>query len=160
LFDVSSRLIGGFAACGEIAFSAFLFAVMSWTIAQVLAGCAAYAQAMYPTTIETEPRQRMDSPAGEPGELVPLRQPHKPRSGAAAVAVEYIVRSETARVDPAGRPASIASLWEKFRSSMGRRRARRLAIAELRALDDRSLQDIGLSRCDIERVARHGERCE
>ena len=137
LFGVSTRLIGSFAACGEIAFSGFLLAFMSWTIAQVLAGCAAYAQAMYPTVIETEPRERMDSPAGEPGELVLLRQPRKPRAGAAAVAVECIVRSEAARVDPAGWPASIASLWEKFRSNMGRRRARRLAIAELRTLDDR-----------------------
>lgn len=160
LFGVSTRLVGGFAACGEIAFSGFLSAFMSWTIAQVLAGCAAYAQAMYPTAIDIEPRPHVDGPAGKPGELVLLRQPRKSRSGAAAVAAECIGQSETARVDPAGWLASMASLWERFRSGMGRRRARRLAIAELRALDDRSLQDIGLSRCDIERVSRYGDRCE
>lgn len=62
MFGVSARVIGTFAGCGEIAFSGFLFAFMSWTIAQVLAGCAAYSQAMYPCVFDEElPRERTDS---------------------------------------------------------------------------------------------------
>lgn len=62
MFGVSARVIGVFAGYGEIAFSGVLFAFMSWTIAQVLAGCAAYAQAMYPCVIDEErPRERTDS---------------------------------------------------------------------------------------------------
>ena len=38
----------GFAACAEIAFPNFLFAVVSWIFAQALEGCAAYGEAMYP----------------------------------------------------------------------------------------------------------------
>jgi hypothetical protein len=62
MFGVSARVIGVFAGCGEIAFSGVLFAFMSWTIAQVLAGCAAYAEAMYPCVIDEErPRELPDS---------------------------------------------------------------------------------------------------
>jgi uncharacterized protein YjiS (DUF1127 family) len=157
---VSARLVGRLATCGEIAFSGFLLAFMSWTIAQVLAGCAAYAQAMYPCVAEDERRARMDGPADEPREPVPLPQSRKPRFVAAPVAVECVVRSETPRVDPPGWNASIASLWGKFRSRLGRQLARRVTIAELRALDDRSLRDVGLCRGDIEHIARRGDRCE
>jgi uncharacterized protein YjiS (DUF1127 family) len=159
-FGVSARLVGGLAACGEIAFSGFLLAFMSWTIAQVLAGCAAYAQAMYPCEIEDESRARMDSPACAPRESVPLPQWRKPQSVAAVFAVDCVVQSETPRVDPPGWSASIASLWGELRSRISRQRARRLTIAELCALDDRSLRDIGLCRGDIEHIARHGDRCE
>jgi hypothetical protein len=43
-----TKAIVGFAACGEVAFPRLLLVVMSWTIAQALAGCAAYAVAMHP----------------------------------------------------------------------------------------------------------------
>ena len=42
-----ARVVGGLAAWGETAFPRLLFAVMSWTMAQALAGCIAYAEAMY-----------------------------------------------------------------------------------------------------------------
>jgi hypothetical protein len=57
IFGLSARLVGGFAVCGEFAFSGLLLAFMSWTIAQALAGCAAYGRAMHPWVIEDEPRQ-------------------------------------------------------------------------------------------------------
>ena len=58
------------------------------------------------------------------------------------------------------RSTSITSLLAKFRSRMRGGRDRRLAIMELRSLDGRSLRDMGISRCDIEYFARHGDRCE
>jgi uncharacterized protein YjiS (DUF1127 family) len=160
MFGVSARLVGGLAACGEIAFSGFLLAFMSWTIARVLAGCAAYGQSMYPCETEDEPRARMDNPAGAPRESLPLPQWRKPQSVAAAFAVDCVAQSGTPRVDPPGWSASIASLWGELRSRISRQRARRLAIAELRALDDRLLRDVGLCRGDIEHIAGHGDRCE
>ena len=36
----------------------------------------------------------------------------------------------------------------------------RLAMAELRSLDDRALRDIGICRFEIECFARHGDRRE
>jgi uncharacterized protein YjiS (DUF1127 family) len=33
----------------------------------------------------------------------------------------------------------------------------RRAIAELEALDDRMLKDIGIRRCEIESIVRHGK---
>jgi len=162
MFGMSARVIGAFAGCGEIAFSGFLLAFMSWTFAQVLAGCAAYAQAMYPCVIdEDQARERTDSPEGARSEPIPLPLMRKDRSAAAApVRVEHVARLETSRVDPPARAASIAALWRGLRSRIARQRASRLAIAELRSLDDRSLQDVGLLRCDLEHIAGHGDRCE
>jgi len=47
---------------------------------------------------------------------------------------------------------AITAMW----SAIGRWRARQSAIAELRALDDRSLRDIGLLRCEIDAIPRIG----
>src|ERR1700693_1837248 len=52
-----TKAVLGFAACGEVAFPRLLLAVMSWTIAQVLAGCAAYAVAMHPCFLDSGDRK-------------------------------------------------------------------------------------------------------
>jgi len=41
-------------------------------------------------------------------------------------------------------------------AELSRRRNHRKAVANLQALDDAMLNDIGISRCDIVRVARSG----
>jgi uncharacterized protein YjiS (DUF1127 family) len=70
-----------------------------------------------------------------------------------------IVRSFTtaAAVNPSPRwlasiRLAITAMW----STISRWRARQSAIAELRALDDRSLRDIGLLRCEIDAIPRIG----
>jgi hypothetical protein len=51
------KVVGTFAVCSDVAFHSVILSVMSWTIAQVLEGCAAYAQGMYPYALEPdEPR--------------------------------------------------------------------------------------------------------
>jgi uncharacterized protein YjiS (DUF1127 family) len=115
---------------------------------------------MYPCEIEDESRARMDGSACAPRESVPWSQWRKPQSVAAVFSVDCVVQSEMPRVDPPGWSAPIVSLWVELRSRISRQRARRLAITELSALDDRSLRDIGLCRGDIEHIARHGDRCE
>ena len=53
-----------------------------------------------------------------------------------------------------GMATMIATLW----SGLGRRYRNRRAIAELAALDDRLLRDIGLVRSEIEFAVRYGRR--
>jgi hypothetical protein len=55
-----TKAVGGVAACGDIAFPRLLVAVMSWTIAQALAGCLAYVEAMHPYFVEHEPFRDQD----------------------------------------------------------------------------------------------------
>jgi hypothetical protein len=51
------KVVGTLASCSDIAFHSVILSVMSWTVAQVLEGCAAYAQGMYPYALEPdEPR--------------------------------------------------------------------------------------------------------
>jgi uncharacterized protein YjiS (DUF1127 family) len=52
--------------------------------------------------------------------------------------------------------ASTVRLLSKLREGYARNRA----IAELQAMDDRSLRDIGISRADIGYIASHGVRPE
>jgi hypothetical protein len=66
---------------------------------------------------EDQPRGRMGGPAGAAREPIPLPQSRKPRSGAAAIAVECVVQSGTPRVDPRAWSASIASLWGELRNA-------------------------------------------
>jgi uncharacterized protein YjiS (DUF1127 family) len=132
-----ARVVGGLAAWGETAFSRLLFAVMSWMMAQALAGCIAYAQAMHSVDLS---------------DPVDCRRP--------AVEAPYVVRSEMAPRASFGWRASIGSLLARFRSRIRRERDSGLSIAELRALDNRMLRDLGISRCDIEYLAGRGDLCE
>jgi uncharacterized protein YjiS (DUF1127 family) len=52
--------------------------------------------------------------------------------------------------------SSITGVWSRLRQ----KRNARLMSAELRALDDRMLKDIGLQRCQIGSAVLHGERFE
>jgi uncharacterized protein YjiS (DUF1127 family) len=172
-----TRGAAGLAVCSEVAFPNVLFAVVSWTMAQALAGCAAYAEAMYPGFVEHVDRRgplreaESGNPEQLPGEMPsiakhgiggagPISLPRQTPSGALPVEAGCMARSEGAQAAAAVLSGSITSLIGKFRSRMRRERDRRLAMAELRALDDRSLRDIGISRSDIEYFARRGDRCE
>jgi uncharacterized protein YjiS (DUF1127 family) len=184
-----AKTVAGFAACAEVAFPNFLLAVVSWTFAQALAGCAAYGEAMYPGLVgvgepvdQRDPVRGTQSEHGNPNQLQnrtsglseispmakdeiagsrPILLPRQtPSSATALVKTEYIERSEKTRAAVAGWSTSIASFLANLRSRIRRGRDSRLAIAELRAFDDRGLRDIGISRCDIEHPAGRGDRCE
>jgi uncharacterized protein YjiS (DUF1127 family) len=159
-----TRAAAGLALCSEVAFPNVLLAVLSWTFAQALAGCAAYAEAMYPGLADAQSehgngglvRSDMRSvAAGESGRAGSISLPRQTAPSAPAVQTE-----SAARPEPTRSAVSIASLIGQFRSRMRGRRERRLAIAELQALDDRSLRDIGISRSDIAYIVRRGDRCE
>jgi uncharacterized protein YjiS (DUF1127 family) len=147
-----------------------------------MAGCAAYAEALYPIP-----------PALEPERPLPVAMaPHAASSGLSAAMPSLIpslslIHSKDDFVKRelqlrAGLPAHTAALafvrsgqrrpaslpwhiwlglfiiagWSKIQKAQERRRA----IAELRGLDDRALRDIGLSHGEIEYVIRHGARRE
>jgi uncharacterized protein YjiS (DUF1127 family) len=178
---VMAMAVRGLAAWNETAFPRLVFAIISWTMEQALAGCIAYAEAMYSVDL-SEPMDGHAPAAGQqpengqlrsqtsgPSELLPVANSgiggdspasSQTRSSAATLEAAYLVRSETARAAPLGWSASITALLAKFRSRIRRERDSRLAIAELRALDDRTLRDLGISRCDIEYFARPGDVCE
>ena len=185
-----AKTVAGFAACAEVAFPNFLLAVVSWTFAQVLAGCAAYGEAMYPGLVgvgepidHRDPVRGTQSEHGNPNQLQSrtsglseispmakdeiggsrpiLLSRQTPSSAAIVVEAEYTDRSEGTRAASANWSASITSFLARFRIHRGR--DRRLVIGELRAFDDRALNNIGISRDDIEYVehpASHGDRCE
>jgi uncharacterized protein YjiS (DUF1127 family) len=166
IFRGGAWVIGALAATGEIVFSRFLLAFMSWTMAEVLAGCAAYAQAMYPCYVENELVGQGDVGRGDSGNssgVKPVLRSPSPRTEftvTVPVAVERAARSEAPGVTSPGWSASLTSLARKLWSRVRAMRNRRLAMAELRSLDDRALRDIGICRFDIECFARHGDRRE
>ncbi len=136
---VSTRLAKTAAAFAHMATEAvcdLLLAVTSMIIAEAMAGCAAYAEALYPIPPALEPSEPepVPVPRAAPGDRGRVARPHWNVSLG----------------------ASIATCWSRIRKAQERRQA----IAELRALDDRALRDIGLSYGDIEYVVRRGARRE
>jgi uncharacterized protein YjiS (DUF1127 family) len=183
------KAAAGFAACAEVAVPNFLLTVVSWTFAQALAGCAAYGEAMYPGFVgagepvdQRDPARGTPSEHGNPNQLqsrtsslseispiandgirgrAPFLVSRQTRSSAAAlVKTEHFERSERTHAAVAGWSTSIASFLASLRSRIRCGRDSRLTIAKLRALDDRRLRDIGISRSDIEHLAGRGDRCE
>ena len=65
--------ISSLAARGEAGFSGFLLAAVSWIAAEVLEGCAAYAEAMYP--IALEPPDRFDPADQHKSDIEDSRRP-------------------------------------------------------------------------------------
>ena len=49
---------------------------------------------------------------------------------------------------------ALARVWAEFRTALARRQAIAVTRAELNLLSDRELDDLGLSRADIEDAAR------
>jgi len=69
--------ISGLAARGEAGFSGFLLAAISWIAAEVLEGCAAYAEAMYPIPLEPpgqfDPADRQNIEDSNQAKIVVIR---------------------------------------------------------------------------------------
>jgi uncharacterized protein YjiS (DUF1127 family) len=136
-----------FAEHAATAFPNLLLAFLSWLVSEFLAGCAAYAAAICPPPPTADERMRSDValPTAYPAlDIAPL----KAKPSLIAIAGD--------------RNRSIGSKELRFRAEqtllarLRRGRARRQALEELRGLDDRTLRDIGISRCDFERIASDG----
>jgi uncharacterized protein YjiS (DUF1127 family) len=148
-----------------------LLGFFSWAVAELIAGFAAYAEAMYSppaskalVPIET---QVTDASLGaKPSRKLMMMQVNG--SAGCSIQVRSGTRTAALPTEWHGHGARahtnwLVSLWRivsAWWSSMRQAVERRRAIAELRALDDRALRDIGVYRCHIEQIARHGARPE
>ena len=170
-----SKTVGVLGACREWRLCRALDAAVSWIFKQAFEGCAAYAAAMYGIPVG-ELRDCHD-----PGDGPQTAREHTDRSVSqtsvevstnangnvlclaesriARLEAEFSAPRKPVRVASAGWIAPISSIVAKIRSRIRQRRERRQA-AELQCFDDRSLRDIGISRCDIEYLMRHGDRRE
>jgi hypothetical protein len=153
-------VIGGLAARGEATFERILLAALSWTVAQVLAGCAQYAEAMYPCF--TEPVEADDGYAGAagwPSEVTASpEEESRVRAAVALVQAETRARSEAKRSISGRWSASIrspvAEFWLRLRHGPKR------AIMAPPALDQRTTGGAEVSRHRTEYFARFGDHCE
>jgi uncharacterized protein YjiS (DUF1127 family) len=146
------------------ALPALLFAFVSWVVAEILSGCAAYAEAMYAppaakglVAAPTKPglnRMTMQANGGSAGHS------HQARPGTRAAALPPAEWRNERRAVRADWRVSLTQVVVACWSSLCRSWDRRRAIGELRSLDDRSLRDIGISRSDIEYIVRYGARRE
>jgi uncharacterized protein YjiS (DUF1127 family) len=149
------------------ALPALLLAFVSWAVAEILAGFAAYVEAMY-----SPPALKGSMPAWTPRVAGPnlslMTMPasggsagygNRGRPGARAAALPAERRGNSPAPRSDWRVALVrlaAACWSRLRRAGERRRA----IAELRSLDDRSLCDMGISRPDIETIVRYRARRE
>ena len=150
-----------------------LLAIVSWVVRETLDGCAAYAEALYGV-----PFSELAEPV--PADVPQLATPHRLRLVTIHARDDFESRLESrglpimpARVEakalawpgslPANLPVKKRSLFSRWRTAIsifivasGARirlaRERRQALAELRAMDDRSLRDIGLTAGEIEYI--------
>jgi hypothetical protein len=160
--------------CADLAFANFPIAIVSWIVTQFFAGCAAYAEAMYPSIAylpenETAERSRSESPAcGKSGRspgLAPnlrelssfaiddgMRLPvagRTPSVVARPIGTAKIVQLDVMRRAPSGRLVSITLIVTAWLSRRRRPRGGRPSIVELRN-HRRALRGAGLSRYGIE----------
>jgi uncharacterized protein YjiS (DUF1127 family) len=176
--SVASRSIFGTAAQLADSAGGVLLTIASWMLTEALAGCVAYAMAMYGI-----PAAMSHGASGAPMPSAPPAPPGNssratlhvilaetegdiraseialpPNAAQPCAGARCPVRSEQTPGARSGwRIAIIAAavlLLPRFRKGYVRHRA----IAEL--LDDRSLRDVGISRADGEYIARLGARPE
>lgn len=130
----------------------------SWLMACLVQGFASHGEAMCPGL-------------AAPGELIYRQEPKQSsqpgghdkdvngsgmlsRRGSHPMTNEDATRSADMQIALAVPVMSpVASFWSRVR----RRRKEKLTITKLEALDDHLLRDIGLHRCQIRSVARHGD---
>jgi hypothetical protein len=168
------RAIGGFAVRSQTAFASVLLAAISWTVAQILSGCAEYCQAMYPTFPHEalEARKRADDRLQRSETAVRRKMPSlQSRFDAIATVgtqavdrqathVQDLTRSEVKRSICLGWKASITSPVAEFWLRLRRERERRRTMMALRAFDDRALRDVRMARLPAEFLTSPGDDCE
>ena len=159
-------------------------AIVSWLIAEFCAGCAAYAQAMYPIVpLEDDPVDfgdnvptaachlgnrprtvlalvRVTAERGFDADgVVPLRAANKPTPQSLSQ-TGLLPQPESMRTGRAGWYDSFGgaamALWSKACAIRWRRRA----MMEPGTLDDRTLHDIRICRADIDAAVRQESRWE
>jgi uncharacterized protein YjiS (DUF1127 family) len=156
--------------------------IVSWLVAEFFAGCAAYAQALYPIfPLEddaADPCGRVAPAAAGQGNAprsrpvlslvpmmassetdgaVPVRARNQP-SPHSSSRVGCMSQAEPMRAGHAGWCASVNAVAMTLLSKLRLGREQRRTADALRLLDDRTLRDIGICRGDIESAKRESRR--
>jgi uncharacterized protein YjiS (DUF1127 family) len=176
------KAVARFAEHVSTAFPNLLLAIISWTVAEFLAGCTAYAKAMYPAPQMAD--ERVDSSVPLPAACPPLdilppkelgliliagnrnrsigskelcfRLGQTDAVAGAAPDTENVASPTKGPEAGSSCPPSIIASAISLLARLRRAQAQRQAIVELQRLDHRMLRDIGISRCDVDHIARHG----
>jgi uncharacterized protein YjiS (DUF1127 family) len=134
-------------------------AAISWLAALLIESFAAYGEAMYPCFVDPgdlingqEPE--LDSQCRRPAEFEHRSEAQWLSAGAPREA-ENLCQSASVQNASPGSIAKTASPVVRFWARMRAERRVRATIAKLAALDDHTLKDIGIHRCQIESVVRH-----
>jgi uncharacterized protein YjiS (DUF1127 family) len=161
--------------CAGHALPSLMLAILSWAITEVLTGCAAYAEALYPlpAPLVADASAEAPSSGAKPnlslvsaqthGDKTRGRPPRHSAHAVAAIAAEWPCEMQ-AEPQVEARPARwrislkaiLIACWSRWCRAHDRRRA----VEELRGMDDRTLRDIGISHSDIEHILRNGEHTE
>jgi hypothetical protein len=161
-------------------------AIVSWIVAETLAGCAAYARAMYPALAlddladpvgpkPSEPRQFEPRPpvSGRPKNARPTLRviSSGDPDGTGRTKASQLLDAAQSRIDDgtdpvlrreqksgarAGWRAAIITAAIGLWSKIRRARVRRRSNADVQSLDERSRRDLGISRFDVVSIVRCG----
>jgi uncharacterized protein YjiS (DUF1127 family) len=132
-----------------------VLAALSWVMAEILQGFAAYGEAMYPICFDLGEHLDRRDPAGLQRGGQACRRP----AGLAEPA-DVVARSGKGQTASPNSSAGIVSPLAELRSRLRRERERSRTMMELKALDDRTLRDIGISRHPVGYFPRNGDHCE
>jgi uncharacterized protein YjiS (DUF1127 family) len=137
-------------------------AAISWLAAHLIESLAAYGEAMYPYFVDpgdltNGQKPEWDSEGQRPAEFEHRSEVQWLSAGASRRAEDP---RQSASVQTAS-PGSITKIMSPVVRFWARTRAERrvrLTITKLAALDDHTLNDIGIHRCQIGSVVRHSDR--
>jgi hypothetical protein len=137
---------------------------MSWLVALLIEAGAAYGEAIYPgllvlTALNHDQELVRDSQR-RCQDQVEYRRELPWRSAPQPLHSEDFARSAKAHTTPAGLNAWVSSIATRVWANRRCKRQAWLTIADLEALDDRTLRDIGIHRSRTESIVRHGDRYE
>jgi uncharacterized protein YjiS (DUF1127 family) len=130
---------------------------MSWLVTVMIESLAASAQAMYPVC--PTPGETDEEDAGPALRNTRLVEPGNDPTwfpGTQTSLFDDWLAMEKISTRSFGWSARVRARVVRLWSTVCRARQRRRAIAELEALDDRILKDIGIHRSQIESVVRRG----
>lgn len=134
----------------------------SWLVARLIEGFAAYGQGMHPSFVdlgecidgrklEWDSQRRPQTQDEHRSEMPWLNLSH-PRTSRDAD------RSSRAPAASPGSHARHTSPVSRFWARIRHERRVRQTITKREALDDQTLKDIGIHRCQAESIVRHGDR--
>ena len=168
----SIKAVSAFSHFATEAVPNLVLAIVSLMITEAMAGCAAYAEAMYGIPLAAAEPQSAETPAKLGASLTLVhtkddfaRRAPQAKFGSLAglparTAAPVVVQPDERRSGRRPWYVSVGAFIRACRSRFRKTREQRRIVAELRGLDERSLRDIGLSAADIEYMAWRGDRRE